>query len=110
MTTLAEMRRARRRDATATKQVQEAHREALQCYAHDNERCLCDCGCSRKEHALGRDLISARGHLIRNGECGTCSCTRFAPVDTFSCEWCGNDVRPGEDNDHCNDCAILTVT
>lgn len=109
MPTLAELRGARRRDAEATAHVHEAHREALKCYDDSDERCSCDCGCPRRVHALGRQLLSQRGHLISKGECRDCSCTRFTAVDSFACEYCGNDVRVGRDADHCNECLILEV-
>ena len=109
MPTLAEIRGARRRDAEATKHVIEAHRVALNCLAHDDDECLCDCGCRRKEHAVQRTMISSRGHVIDAGECRECSCSRYAAAETFRCDCCGNVVRVGVDNDHCNDCLILEV-
>jgi len=108
MTTLAELRRARRREGEAQADISERHRSALGCYAITDPNCFCDCGHSRKSHAVDGPLVRGAFRL-EAGECAFCSCTRFRPVDTFKCEYCGNDVRTCRDDDHCNDCALLEV-
>lgn len=112
MPTLADLRRARRLDADATKRVHAAHRVALNCYTYNDENCLCDCGCPRSNHAFpkaGSPMLSRGGFELERGECTRCSCVRYAPAESFRCEYCGNDVRVGRDEDHCNDCLILEV-
>ncbi len=109
MPTLAELRGARRRDAEATAHVHAAHREALNCYKDTDRNCMCDCGHVRSDHAMEMSKLSPPGFVFSKGECIECSCVRFTAVDSFRCEYCGNDVRVGRDADHCNDCLILEV-
>ncbi len=110
MVTLNELRARIRASADAQDSVHEAHRAALNCLAYDDDDCLCDCGCRRKVHAIAKQLISARGHLIDKAECSECSCLRYKAAETLCCDYCGNTVRVGVDDDHCNDCSLLEVT
>jgi hypothetical protein len=109
MATLAELRARARRGDEALEAVHVAHRKALNCLAYDDESCLCDCGCPRARHAIGRDRISQFGYLLQNHECSECSCVHYQSAESYRCDYCGNTVRVGFDDDHCNDCSLVEV-